>query len=76
MKWCIEDRKGRKIAAGTLEQMLSYLKFNLPDGEYVMVGPELRIPTRRHRGVLYPFDQWRGWAPAEAVNRKRLGYRD
>jgi hypothetical protein len=55
MKWHLKNRQGKSIAAGTLEQMFTYLKHLVPDGEYQLVGSELTIPARRHRGeVIYP----------------------
>jgi hypothetical protein len=73
MTWRLETRRGRKIAAGTLEQMLTHLKYLLRDGEYRLVGSELTIPVRRYQGVVYPFDKWEGGPLAEVVNRYRSG---
>jgi hypothetical protein len=72
MTWQITDRRGRKIAAGTLEQMYANLKLLLPDGEYRLVGPKLTVAVRRFRGKVHPFDEWEGWGPAAGVNRYRL----
>jgi hypothetical protein len=71
MKWRLETRRGKAITAGTLEQVLTYLKYMVPDGDYSVVGPQLSIPARRHQGVVYPFDQWEGWQPGEAVKERR-----
>jgi hypothetical protein len=55
MKWHLKNRRGKSIAAGTLEQMFTYLKHFVPGGEYKLVGSELTIPARRYRGqVIYP----------------------
>jgi hypothetical protein len=34
MQWRLEDRRGRAITAGSLEQRLTCLKYTAPDGEY------------------------------------------
>ena len=68
MKWQLTDRRGKPLAAGTMEQMLSYLKYTLKDGEYRMVRDDTTIYTLRYRGILYPFDQWEGYIPIEKVN--------
>ena len=67
MKWKLTKRRGQGIAAGTLEQMLTYLKYSLPDGEYRLIHGERVIHTTRHKGILIPFDQWEGFAPMEVV---------
>jgi hypothetical protein len=69
-QWRLEDRRGTQIAAGTLEQMLTFLKCTVQDGEYQLVGPETTIMVRRHRGVVYPFDRWKGWQPWEVMNQR------
>jgi hypothetical protein len=69
MQWQLKSRRGRGIASGTLAQMVYYLKFLLPDGEYQLEGSELTIPVRRYQGVVYPFDRWQGWRPAEGIDR-------
>jgi hypothetical protein len=71
MKWRLTTRLGRPLAAGTLEQMLAYLKYTAKDGEYQLVRDDVTIPTMRHQGVLYPFDQWESFSPMEEVNRMR-----
>jgi hypothetical protein len=71
MKWKLTDRHGRPIAAGTMEQMLTYLKYTVKDGEYRLVRGETTIAALRYRGILYPFDQWEGYIPMEHVNRLR-----
>ena len=71
MNWQLTDRKGKRIAAGTLEQMLQYLKFTLKDGEYRLVREDTTIYTLRYCGILYPFDQWEGYIPIEKVNALR-----
>jgi hypothetical protein len=73
MSWHLETRRGQKLATGTLEQMLTYLKYMLQDGEYRLIGDEVDIPVRRHRGVVYPFDRWEGWSPAEVVKQLQSG---
>jgi hypothetical protein len=71
MNWQLTNRRGRPIAAGTLEQMLEYLKYRLQDGEYRLVRDDTTIYTLRYRGILYPFDQWEGYIPMEKVNALR-----
>jgi hypothetical protein len=68
MKWKLTKRRGQPIASGTLEQMLTYLKYTLPDGEYRLIHGDRVIRTTRHQGILIPFDQWEGSAPMEVVN--------
>ena len=63
----LTKRRGQPIAAGTLEQMLTYLKYTLPDGEYRLIHDDTVIRTTRHKGILIPFDQWEGFAPMEVV---------
>ncbi len=70
MSWELRDRLGRsRLAAGTLEQMLAYLRYTVKDGEYRLVGQKVDVNVRRFRGVIYPFDLWEGWAPAEVVKQ-------
>ncbi len=71
MKWQLTDRRGKPIAAGTLEQMLAYLKFTVKDGEYRLVRGDTIINARRHQGTLYPFDHWEGYEPLERVHQRR-----
>jgi hypothetical protein len=67
MKWQLTDRHGKPIAAGSLEQMLTHLKFTAKDGEYQLVRGDTAIHTQRHQGTLYPFEQWDGYLPLERV---------
>ncbi|HLW64198.1 MAG TPA: hypothetical protein VKS79_02690 [Gemmataceae bacterium] len=67
MEWKLTKRRGQRIAAGTLEQMLTYLKYTLPDGEYRLIHGDRVIRTTRHQGILIPFDQWEGFTPMEVV---------
>jgi hypothetical protein len=66
MQWYLKSRTGKTMAAGTLEQMLTYLKYLVPDGEYQLVGSELTIRARRHRGLVYPLEEY----IAEMLSRK------
>ena len=69
MKWQLTNRRGRPITAGTLEQMLVYLKYTAKDGEYRLIHGETTIHTLRYQGTLYPFDQWEGYIPMEKVKK-------
>jgi hypothetical protein len=70
--WVLTNRHGGPIAAGTLEQMLAHLRFTAKDGEYTLVHDEVSIPTLRHCGILYPFDQWKGFRPIETIDQPRV----
>ena len=69
MKGKLTDRKGKPIAAGTLEQMLTYLKFMVKDGEYQLVHGDTTVSARRHQGTVYPFERWEGYLPMEQVQQ-------
>ena len=69
MRWQLKRRRGKALAAGTLEQMLTYLKYMVPDGEYQLVGSELTIFARRHRGIVYPLEDF----IAEVLGRQAGG---
>jgi hypothetical protein len=76
MNWRLENRRGQRIASGTLEQMLFYLKHLVRDGDYELLGTQITILVRRHQGVVNPFDRWKGWRPgscAEEGVRVRRG---
>ncbi len=58
MQWHLKNRRGKTLAAGNLEQMCTYLKYLVPDGEYRLVGSEITIFARRHRGLVYPLEEF------------------
>jgi hypothetical protein len=72
MDWQLTNRRGIPLTAGTLEQVLYYLKFLVKDGEYRLVRGDTTVYTIRHQGILYPFDQWEGYTPMEVVQQLRL----
>jgi hypothetical protein len=72
VNWTVTNRRGHPITSGTLKQMLSYLKFNAKDGEYRLIRDEVSITTLRHSGILYPFEQWEGFAPIDEINQPRV----
>jgi hypothetical protein len=72
VNWLLTNRRGSPIASGTLEQMLAHLRFTAKDAEYKLVHEDVTIPVMRHCGILYPFDQWKGFKPIEKVNEPRV----